>query len=43
MGKIRKKLLPLLLLFVVTFMPNSDLIVETREDYESDDEKQLFI
>lgn len=43
MGKIKKKFLSLLLLFIVTFGINTTMIVETKEDYESDDEKQLFI
>ena len=43
MGKIRKKFLALLLIFIVNFMPNSNLITEAENDYESDDEKQLFI
>ena len=43
MGKIKKKFLSLLLLFIVTFGINTTMIVEAEEDYESDDEKQLFI
>lgn len=43
MENIRKRLLKLLLVVVITFIPNSNLIVETHDDYESDDEKQLFI
>ena len=44
MGKIKKKFLSLLLLFIVTFGINTTMIVErSKEDYESDDEKQLFI
>ena len=43
MENIKKSLLKALLIFVITFIPNSNLIIETHDDYESDDEKQLFI
>lgn len=43
MEKIKKKFLGIVLFFVLSFAPNSNLIVNVETDYDNDDEKQLFI